>query len=75
MVPAQVAEEHPEASAEIAGRGKHEVGYHGYYHESVLELPIEEAHRHARRALRLHRERPQRLVRHPLISSACSPEG
>jgi peptidoglycan-N-acetylglucosamine deacetylase len=42
MVPAQVAEEHPEACAEIAGRGKHEVGYHGYYHESVLELPIEE---------------------------------
>jgi peptidoglycan/xylan/chitin deacetylase (PgdA/CDA1 family) len=42
MVPAQVAEEHPDACAEIAGRGKHEVGYHGYYHESVLELPIEE---------------------------------
>ena len=42
MVPAQVADEHPEACAEIAARGRHEVGYHGYYHESVLELPIEE---------------------------------
>ena len=27
---------------EIAARGRHEVGYHGYYHESVLDLPIEE---------------------------------
>src|SRR5205823_12816953 len=42
MVPAQVAEEHPDACAEIAARGRHEVGYHGYYHESVLELPVEE---------------------------------
>src|SRR6266852_4947617 len=42
MVPAQVADEHPEACAEIAERGRHEVGYHGYFHESVLELPIEE---------------------------------
>ena len=42
MIPAQVADEHPEACAEIAARGRHEVGYHGYYHESVLELPIEE---------------------------------
>jgi peptidoglycan/xylan/chitin deacetylase (PgdA/CDA1 family) len=42
MVPAQVAEEHPDACAEIAARRRHEVGYHGYYHESVLELPIEE---------------------------------
>lgn len=42
MVPAQVADEHPEACAEIARRERHEVGYHGYYHESVLELPIDE---------------------------------
>ena len=42
MVPAQVAEEHADACAEIAARGRHEVGYHGYFHESVLELPIEE---------------------------------
>jgi peptidoglycan/xylan/chitin deacetylase (PgdA/CDA1 family) len=42
MVPAQVAEEHPDACAEIAARGRHEVGYHGYHHESVLELPIED---------------------------------
>ena len=42
MVPAQVADDHPDACAEIADRGRHEIGYHGYYHESVLELPIEE---------------------------------
>jgi peptidoglycan/xylan/chitin deacetylase (PgdA/CDA1 family) len=42
MVPGQVAEEHPAACREIAARGVHEVGYHGYYHESVLELPIAE---------------------------------
>jgi peptidoglycan-N-acetylglucosamine deacetylase len=42
MVPARVADDHPDACAEIAARGRHEIGYHGYYHESVLELPIEE---------------------------------
>jgi peptidoglycan-N-acetylglucosamine deacetylase len=42
MVPARVAVEHPDACAEIAARGRHEVGYHGYDHESVLELPIEQ---------------------------------
>ena len=42
MVPAQVAEEHKDACREIASRGIHEVGYHGYYHESVLDLPLEE---------------------------------
>jgi peptidoglycan-N-acetylglucosamine deacetylase len=42
MVPAQVAEDHPEACAEIADRDRHEVGYHGYYHESVLELSAED---------------------------------
>src|SRR6476660_9334351 len=40
MVPAQVADEHAQACAEIRDRGRHEVGYHGYFHESVLELPI-----------------------------------
>jgi peptidoglycan/xylan/chitin deacetylase (PgdA/CDA1 family) len=42
MVPGQVAEEHPDACREIAERGRHEVGYHGYFHESVLELGIDE---------------------------------
>jgi peptidoglycan/xylan/chitin deacetylase (PgdA/CDA1 family) len=42
MVPAQVVDEHPGACAEIAERGRHEVGYHGYHHESVLELAIED---------------------------------
>jgi peptidoglycan-N-acetylglucosamine deacetylase len=41
MVPAQVVDEHPDACREIAARGVHEVGYHGYYHESVLELEID----------------------------------
>jgi peptidoglycan/xylan/chitin deacetylase (PgdA/CDA1 family) len=42
MVPAQVVDEHPDACAAIAERGRHEIGYHGYHHESVLELPIEQ---------------------------------
>ena len=40
MVPAQVADEHPHACREIAARGVHEIGYHGYHHESVLEIPL-----------------------------------
>jgi peptidoglycan/xylan/chitin deacetylase (PgdA/CDA1 family) len=42
MVPGQVADEHPAECAEIAARGIHEVGYHGYHHESVLDIPIDE---------------------------------
>lgn len=42
MVPAQVVDEHPEACAAIAERGRHEVGYHGYHHESVLNASIDE---------------------------------
>lgn len=42
MIPGQVIDEHPEACADIKGRGVHDIGYHGYYHESVLEIPIEE---------------------------------
>jgi peptidoglycan/xylan/chitin deacetylase (PgdA/CDA1 family) len=42
MVPGQVVDDHPDACGEIAARGRHEVGYHGYYHESVLDLPLEE---------------------------------
>ena len=42
MVPAQVVDEHPDACAEIVERGRHEVGYHGYHHESVLDIPIEQ---------------------------------
>jgi peptidoglycan-N-acetylglucosamine deacetylase len=42
MVPGQVVDDHPDACAEIAARGRHEAGYHGYHHESVLEVTIEE---------------------------------
>ena len=42
MVPGQVADEHPAECAEISSRGVHEVGYHGYHHESVLDIPIDE---------------------------------
>ena len=41
MVPGQVIDEHPGACNDIKRFGG-EVGYHGYYHESVLELPIDE---------------------------------
>jgi peptidoglycan-N-acetylglucosamine deacetylase len=37
-----LADEHPDSCHEIAERAVHEVGYHGYYHESVLEIPIAE---------------------------------
>jgi peptidoglycan/xylan/chitin deacetylase (PgdA/CDA1 family) len=40
MVPGQVIDEHPAACSQIAERGVHDVGYHGYYHESVLEIPV-----------------------------------
>lgn len=42
MVPGQVIDEHPDACAAIRERGVHDVGYHGYYHESVLEIPVAE---------------------------------
>jgi peptidoglycan/xylan/chitin deacetylase (PgdA/CDA1 family) len=42
MVPGQVIDEHPDACAEIRARGVHDVGYHGYYHESVLDIPVAE---------------------------------
>jgi len=51
MVPAQVADEHPDACAEVAARGRHEIGYHGFYHESVLELSIEEERELMKRAM------------------------
>ena len=38
MVPGQVIDDHPDACREIAGHDV-EIGYHGYYHESVLEIP------------------------------------
>jgi peptidoglycan/xylan/chitin deacetylase (PgdA/CDA1 family) len=38
MVPGQVVDEHPDACRDIAERGRHEVGYHGYHHESVLDI-------------------------------------
>ncbi len=42
MVPAQVVDEHRDACREIAAQGVHDIGYHGYYHESVLTLGIDE---------------------------------
>ena len=36
-----VADQYPEAVKEIAARG-HEIGCHGYYHENLGRLPIEE---------------------------------
>jgi peptidoglycan/xylan/chitin deacetylase (PgdA/CDA1 family) len=51
MVPGQVVDEHPEACAEIAARGRHEVGYHGYHHESVLDLPLDEERELMRRGI------------------------
>jgi peptidoglycan/xylan/chitin deacetylase (PgdA/CDA1 family) len=51
MVPGQVIDDHPDACREIESRGRHEIGYHGYYHESVLDIPIEEERELMRRGL------------------------
>jgi peptidoglycan-N-acetylglucosamine deacetylase len=32
MIPGQVADDHPDACAEIDSRHVHEIGYHGYHH-------------------------------------------
>jgi peptidoglycan/xylan/chitin deacetylase (PgdA/CDA1 family) len=42
MVPGIVADHHEPACREIAERGVHDVGYHGYDHESVLEIAIDD---------------------------------
>ena len=52
MVPGQVIDEHPDACAEIKRRGVHDVGYHGYYHESVLDIPIAEERELMKRGIR-----------------------
>jgi peptidoglycan/xylan/chitin deacetylase (PgdA/CDA1 family) len=41
MIPGQVIDDHPATCSMLAER-RVEVGYHGYHHESVLEIPIEE---------------------------------
>jgi len=50
MVPGQVIDDHPAACRDIKSFGG-EVGYHGYYHESVLELPVEEERELMRRGI------------------------
>jgi peptidoglycan/xylan/chitin deacetylase (PgdA/CDA1 family) len=51
MVPGQVVDDHPDACREIADRGRHEVGYHGYHHESVLEVSIDDERELMRRGI------------------------
>jgi peptidoglycan/xylan/chitin deacetylase (PgdA/CDA1 family) len=41
MIPGQVIDDHPDTCRALAERGV-EVGYHGYHHESVLEIPVAE---------------------------------
>jgi peptidoglycan/xylan/chitin deacetylase (PgdA/CDA1 family) len=50
MVPGQVIDDHPKACKDIAAYGV-EVGYHGYYHESVLDIPVEEERELMRRGM------------------------
>jgi len=50
MVPGQVIDDHPAACRDIAAFGA-EIGYHGYYHESVLEAPVEEERELMRRGI------------------------
>ncbi len=50
MVPGQVIDDHPAACRDIRSFGG-EVGYHGYYHESVLEIPVTEERELMRRGI------------------------
>jgi peptidoglycan/xylan/chitin deacetylase (PgdA/CDA1 family) len=50
MVPGQVIDEHPATCRDIAAY-RSEIGYHGYYHESVLELAVEEERELMRRGI------------------------
>jgi peptidoglycan-N-acetylglucosamine deacetylase len=50
MVPGQVIDDHPETCREIASLG-FEIGYHGYHHESVLDIPVGEERELMRRAI------------------------
>ena len=51
MVPGQVIDDHPVACKAVAERGRHEIGYHGYHHESVLDIPLEEERALMRRGI------------------------
>jgi peptidoglycan/xylan/chitin deacetylase (PgdA/CDA1 family) len=50
MVPGQVIDDHPETCREIATH-RVEIGYHGYFHESVLDIGIEEERELMRRGI------------------------
>ncbi len=50
MVPGQVIDDHPDVCREIA-RHNVEIGYHGYYHESVLDIPVEKERELMRRGI------------------------
>jgi peptidoglycan/xylan/chitin deacetylase (PgdA/CDA1 family) len=50
MVPGQVIDDHPATCREIASLG-FEIGYHGYHHESVLDIPLGEERELMRRAI------------------------
>ena len=68
MVPGQVIDDHPGACRDIRAFGG-EVGHHGYHHESVLELPIDEE-----RELMRARDRPHRGgLRHPPAGNRSPP--
>src|SRR6266508_321793 len=51
MIAGEVIDDHPGECREIAARNS-EIGYHGYHHESVLDLPIEEERELMRRGIR-----------------------
>jgi peptidoglycan/xylan/chitin deacetylase (PgdA/CDA1 family) len=50
MVPGKVIDDHPRECREIAARNV-EIGYHGYFHESVLDIPVEEERELMRRGI------------------------
>jgi peptidoglycan/xylan/chitin deacetylase (PgdA/CDA1 family) len=50
MVPGQVIDDHPGTCRELASLG-FEIGYHGYHHESVLDIPIGEERELMRRSI------------------------
>jgi peptidoglycan-N-acetylglucosamine deacetylase len=50
MIPGQVIDDHPDACRAIAAHDV-EVGYHGYYHESVLDIAADEERELMRRGI------------------------
>ena len=74
MVPGQVIDEHPQACRDIA-KQRVEIGYHGYHHTSVLDVPIEEEREEMQRGIaRIEEMFGTDAARQPLAAVRARPE-